>query len=63
MGAAPYWDYDPVMGEWGWAKPAPPSQRTQGSPDPARKARKKVGGVRALLSFGRCALLRLVSNV
>lgn len=38
----PFWDFDPVMKEWGWAKSAPPSQRTPGGSDPAKKARKKV---------------------
>ena len=42
MGAAPFWDYDPVVKEWGWAKPPPPSQRPGGAGDSAKKTRKKA---------------------
>jgi hypothetical protein len=41
-GSTPHWDWDPVVRSWIWAKPAPPSQASGRSADPAKAARKKV---------------------
>lgn len=43
MGDSPFWNFDPVTSEWGWAKPPPPSQKSGEKGDTVKKLRKKVG--------------------
>lgn len=58
MAANPFWDYDPVMKQWGWAKPAPPSACAPGGGDATRVARRKVSERERLLKEFSCGLCR-----
>ncbi|KAI8473693.1 MAG: hypothetical protein J3K34DRAFT_518803 [Monoraphidium minutum] len=63
MGDAPFWNFDPVTSEWGWAKPPPPSQKSGERGDAVKKLRKKVSEHERLLKDFGCGLCKKVLDM
>ncbi|KAK9846356.1 hypothetical protein WJX81_002222 [Elliptochloris bilobata] len=61
MGAKPWWDWDEKKKEWGWARPAPVSTRSNADPSasPKKLRRKASEHERALRDF-MCKLCKCV---
>ncbi|GBF96461.1 hypothetical protein Rsub_09260 [Raphidocelis subcapitata] len=60
MGDSPFWNFDPITGEWGWAKPPPPSQKSGERGDAVKKLRKKVSEHERLLRDFGCGICKKV---
>ena len=60
MGDAPYWDCDPITGDWGWAKAAPPSQKSGERGDAVKKLRKQATAHERLLKDFGCGICKKV---
>ncbi|CAL8460675.1 g205 [Coccomyxa elongata] len=63
MCAKPWWDYDAEKKQWGWARPAPVSQKLGGDPSSSpKKARRKANEHERALREFTCTLCKGILN-